>query len=142
MLDVLESFEKVLDVLLEEDEWQSLFIDYEKPFVERLWRQCGEFRVNLHRIHPCEQGEALYHPHPWPSAMHVLSGVYETAVGCGIWNERPEFVIKGVISGDFKYEMTRQNGWHYVRPVDRPAMTLMVTGMPWNRPSPKSSRRP
>ena len=44
------------------------------------WRDC---RIYLHRIYPCAPGEALFHPHLWPSAMRILSGEYEMAVGYG-----------------------------------------------------------
>ena len=135
MLKILELIEKeALPQLLfgrSPDIWQSLYIDYEKPFVERLWCQLGPVRINLHKIHPCNEGEALFHPHPWPSAMHVLTGVYETAIGYAIWNETPEIALKGEVSGDFKYEMGNQNAWHYVRPISYPAYTVMVTGTPY-----------
>ena len=84
MLDVLEAVEQKLPELLRDEAgWNSLFIDYHPPTVERLWRTWGEYRVSLHRIHPCERGTALFHPHPWPSAMRILSGEYEMAVGYG-----------------------------------------------------------
>jgi hypothetical protein len=54
-------------------------VNYHHPRVERLWTQVGDSRLMLHVIHPCNSSEALYHPYPWPSAMHVLSGRYETA---------------------------------------------------------------
>ena len=84
MLDVLAAVEQALPQLLQdENAWHSLYIDYQLPTVERLWRPWHEYRISLHRIHPCAPGEALFHPHPWPSAMHVLAGAYEMAVGYG-----------------------------------------------------------
>lgn len=114
--------------------WQSMYIDYEKPFVERLWYQLGQVRINLHKIYPCEKGEAFFHPHPWPSAMHIFSGVYETVLGYGTWQDlEPATVFKGMLTGgEFsKYEMTHPCAWHYVRPIGGPVFTLMVTGEPW-----------
>ena len=135
MLKILELMEKeVLPELLssrDPEMWESLYIDYEKPFVERLWYQFGPIRINLHKIHPCKESEALFHPHPWPSAMHVLSGTYETAVGSSIWSEEPRIALRGIVNGGFKYEMLYANAWHYVRPIGGPAYTLMITGKPW-----------
>ena len=72
MLDVLTQVERALPALLQDESvWQSLYVDYHPPMVERLWTRWGEYRVFLHRIHPCERGQALFHPHPWPSAMRV-----------------------------------------------------------------------
>jgi hypothetical protein len=36
--------------------------------------------------------------------------------------------------------MTDPDTWHYVRPLGAPAMPLMVTGKPWDRPAPRSDR--
>ena len=85
MLATLHEAEDALPDLLREgvDAWRSLDIDYEPPHVERLWRPWGpvvstgamtipsRFRLSLHRIHPCET--ALFHPHPWPSAVRIIT---------------------------------------------------------------------
>jgi hypothetical protein len=115
-----------------------MYIDYHPPTVERLWRKWGEYRICLHRIHRCAAGEALFHPHPWPSAMRILSGEYEMAVGYGKGEMPPPVAARLIASGPFCYEMTDPDGWHYVRPIGHAALTLMVTGKPWDRPSPKS----
>ncbi len=55
MLEILNGFRSNLATLLQnESAWNSLNIDYEKPNVHRLWRQIGEYRLNLQRIFPCE----------------------------------------------------------------------------------------
>ena len=36
-------------------------------------------------------------------------------------------------AGGLRYEMTHANSWHYVRPLGRPTLSLMVTGKPWAR---------
>ncbi len=137
MLDILDQVEKELPRLLaEKDQWQSLNINYHPPFVERVYRSWEGYRIYLHKIHPCGPGEALFHPHPWPSAMHILSGKYEMAVGYGSSDTPPPEAVKLIASGDLKYEMTDINSWHYVRPIDEMAMTLMVTGKPWRRKAP------
>ncbi len=139
MLDVLAEVEAELPVLLQSSEsWASLNINYHPPMVERVHRRWREYRVYLHRIHPCQPGEALFHPHPWPSAMRILSGVYEMGVGYGAGNSTPPQAARIISAGDMRYEMTDPDAWHYVRPVDAVAMTLMVTGPPWDRWSPGS----
>jgi hypothetical protein len=90
MLDVLSQVEQALPLLLQDEKtWQSLLVDYHSPTVERLWTAWKEYRVYLHRIHPCEREKALFHPHPWPSAMRVLNGEYEMAVGFGAGTDTP-----------------------------------------------------
>jgi hypothetical protein len=39
-----------------------------------------------------------------------------------------------------EYEMTDPDAWHSVRPIGGPAITVMISGPPWGRPSPKSDR--
>ena len=134
MLDVLARVEAELPTLLvDEAKWNSLDINYHPPRVERLWRSWGEYRISLHRIHPCDPKDALFHPHPWPSAMRVLDGVYEMAIGYGAGSTPPPAAARIITRGDLRYEMTDIDGWHYVRPIERPAMTIMVTGKPWAR---------
>jgi hypothetical protein len=141
MLDILHRVENQLpEMLQEEAEWSSLFIDYHPPVVERLWRQWFDFRIYLHRIHPCEPGEALFHPHPWPSAMHVLDGAYEMAIGYGAGEKEPPIAARVTLCAGSEYEMTDPNGWHYVRPLDSPTMSLMIAGKPWDPSLPKSGK--
>ncbi len=142
MLEVLSQVEFVLPGLLQDEGlWQSLYVDYHPPTVERLWSTWGDYRVYLHRIHPCERDQALFHPHPWPSAMHILEGEYEMAVGFGSGMVPPPIAALLIARQDFRYEMTHPDSWHYVRPLGAPTLSVMVTGQPWDRESPKSSKR-
>lgn len=139
MLIVLNTAEKVLPELLRRPEiWQSLNINYEEPRVERLWYQWEEFRICLHRIHPCEK--SFFHPHPWPSAMRILSGHYEMSVGYGAGKDEPPVAVKTVLAPGSTYEMTDPDGWHSVRPIGGPVISLMVTGKPWRRAMPKNDK--
>jgi hypothetical protein len=141
MLDVLARVEQVLPGLLQDESvWQSLYVDYHPPMVERLWTPWQDYRVFLHRIHPCRREEALFHPHPWPSAMRILDGEYEMAVGFGAGMEDPPVAALMVARSDFRYEMSHPDSWHYVRPLVRPTLSVMVTGRPWNREAPRSSK--
>lgn len=122
--------------------WESLGVRYEKPAVERLWRQVGDLRVSLHRIQPCEAGEAFFHPHPWPSAMLVVSGGYETGVGYGAGVEPPPVAQTFWLPPGTCYEMVDRDAWHYVRPLGGTSLSVMVSGVPWNREMPKVPGEP
>ncbi len=138
MIEILKDFEEMwlAEYLQDESRWKSVFVNYHSPFVERLWTEWGPYRVNLHRIHPCTQEEALFHPHPWPSAMKILSGEYEMAIGFSAGEIAPPVAATVVLVEGASYEMTHPDGWHFVRPIGAPAMSLMVTGKPWERSSP------
>ena len=127
----------------EKGKWQSLYIDYEKPIVERVWREYGDYRIMLHRIHTCEKGKALFHPHPWPSAMSVVDGSYEMEVGFGQGLEKPPVAMTLRLPKDSVYEMLHLDSWHSVRPIwpYETSMSLMVTGKPWDREVFKSTKR-
>ncbi len=141
MLDVLAQLEQELPAMLQDESiWRSVYVDYHPPIVERLWTSWRTYRVYLHRIHPCEREQALFHPHPWPSAMRVLEGKYEMAVGFGSGMEEPPVAALMVSSGDFHYEMTHPDSWHYVRPLGTPTLSVMLTGKPWDRESHKSTK--
>jgi hypothetical protein len=140
MLNLLHEAEKELPRLLYDGGWQSLKVDYHPPFVDRLWRDWRGCRLTLHRIHPCAPEEALFHPHPWPSAMRIHEGTYEMGVGWGRGQETPPVAARIVASGAMEYEMTDPDAWHYVRPIGGPAMTVMLSGAPWTRWSPRGEK--
>jgi hypothetical protein len=140
MLLALAEIEKALPLLLvDSGHWRSLDVSYHPPRVERVFMQYGEFRISLHCIHPCDTSDSLFHPHPWPSGMRVLSGKYEMAVGFGSGNTEPPIAATIVAGPGTSYEMTHPDAWHFVRPIDDVCMTLMVTGTPWARSTPKSN---
>lgn len=150
MLDVLNRAEAALSKLLDDvGGWNTLDVDYEPPRVERVWRSFepeGLYRLYLHRIHPCEK--ALFHPHPWPSAVRILSGTYEMGVGFretgmmppGQSPTPPPVAAKILLTAGASYEMVDRSGWHWVRPIGGPSLSLMVTGPKWDiqwSPKPK-----
>jgi len=108
--------------------WKSLNVTYEDPHVERVWIQLGEYRLMLHRIHPCDR--PLKHPHPWPSAIRVLSGQYMMGVGRFGQNGEAE-VATLILTAGSRYEMNHPHGWHYVKPLGTPSLSVMLTGKPW-----------
>jgi len=148
MLNILHAIEAELPNMLRDTPdwtnnggWNTVEVDYHPPFVDRLWRQCGDCRVYLHKIYPCEVIEALFHPHPWPSAMHILEGSYEMAIGYGKGMETPPIAARILCNTDFRYEMTNPDAWHYVRPLGAPVYTVMVTGPVWKREAPRADRK-
>lgn len=153
MLDVLHRVEDDLPDLLREgvDAWQSLDINYEPPRVQRLWRSyscegvgpariaTGEsVRIYLHRIFPCAQ--ALYHPHPWPSAIRIITGRYEMGLGFSETYQLPNImradreVARVILGPGNQYEMVNPAGWHYVKALGEPSLSVMVTLRPWEPP--------
>jgi hypothetical protein len=137
--------------------WSNIDIDYHPPRVERLWTPYKEGRLCLHIIHKCDEGGALYHPHPWPSSMKVLSGIYKMGVACEVGaDDRPMWSkVNDPVSSDFiykkglkvkevatielhsgsYYEMPDKKGWHYVQPLTDVAYTLMYIGKPFETKS-------
>lgn len=143
MLDVLQRAEAALPLLipqlLEKDYggWHSLAVRYHKPYVDRLWRPFeNRYRIYLHRIEDCEKEEALFHPHPWPSAMRVVLGSYTMAIGYGKGDTPPPIASTLILPEGAAYEMTDPDSWHYVVPRFGPSYSVMVTGEPWGRTSP------
>lgn len=117
------------------DQWSTLYIDYEKPIVERAWTKVrldgNEYRLYVHHIHPCKRGEAFYHPHPWPSAVLVCDAGYETAFGYGDPNGPPPPKVGPVFFGSWTtYQMLTPFEWHYVRPLQL-GTSIMLTGAPF-----------
>jgi len=137
MLDALKSLERsdLAGMLCEPEEtWSTLDIIYHPPHVERVWRTHGELRIYLHRIWPCDDGEALLHPHDWPGAVKLLSGAYEHGIASVVDGAPQKLVTLELAAGSY-YEMSEARAWHYVRPLRGPALSLMITGRPYTKGS-------
>jgi hypothetical protein len=127
-------------LLVNHDGWKSLYVDYHPPYVKRLWREWEGCRLLLHEIDPCPPGkDPLMHPHPSPSAMWV-HGHYRMDVGYGTSKEAPPVAATIILAPDTAYEMIHPDGWHSVNPIGAPSLSVMVTGRPWDRWSPKSDK--
>lgn len=139
-----ETRKAIIELFNHPEKWNSLDVNYHPPRVHRMYIDQGEYRINLHKIYPCTKEEALLHPHPWPSIMEVLPGSkYEMGVGYSEGDEANDvkMVFKMVSNTGFQYEMLNIDGWHYVRPIDGCTYTLMITGKPWDRKSPKPTHK-
>lgn len=138
MLNILDDLLGELPSLLSnKNEWSSLNINDETPRTERIWRQCGNVRINLHRIFPSEQ-KTFFHPHPWPCSMIILKGKYEMALGYG--NKKPPIISTCILNEGSKYEMINRNAWHYVRPLKEQVYSVMISGTPWKKPISQNKR--
>lgn len=137
--------EELLDLLADPTTpWQTLDVLYEEPRVERVWKQHGDNRLYLHRIHPCKK--PFFHAHPWPSAVHVF-GKYRMHIGYGpLTDGPPPFAATLELHWGAGYEMLDPNGWHDVAPYDEPSLSLMLTGPVWGDralpPAQKSANKP
>jgi hypothetical protein len=140
---LLEAAVAELPALLASPEgWQGMHIDYERPHVDRAWRPWrGEYRISIHRIHPCAPGEAMLHPHPWPSAIKILAGSYAMNVGHGTGLALPPITARLVLAAGSSYTMTDKDAWHDVTPSE-PVLSVMVSGPPWGREMPIVPARP
>ncbi len=132
MLETLYKVENNLIELLYKntDKIQTMYIDYHKPFVSRIWFKDEEndCRVFLHKIEPCKESmEALYHPHKWDSAVRIINGEYEMGIGHSSTNEAPKTDCKLILGNGSCYEMIEKDAWHYVSPKYN-TYSLMVTG--------------
>ena len=131
-LENLVKIENILPELLQDEtRWQSLDIDYEMPRVERLWLQHDSLRICLHKIHPSSTPQSFLHPHPWPSAMRILSGKYEMGVGVQSLDSAPLIASTIHLETGSSYEMITPHGLHYVNPIGGITYSLMVSGTPW-----------
>lgn len=133
MIAKLEWVESHMVELIKKKQWNSIFVDYNPPFVERVWTQLADRRVFLHKILPCDPEEALFHPHPWPSAVKILSGRYQMGIGYAGGSIAPPVAMTTILGPGSVYEMNDIDGWHYVAPLEEPVMSLMITGEPWGR---------
>ncbi|MBI4433185.1 hypothetical protein HY632_00275 [Candidatus Uhrbacteria bacterium] len=129
----------VRELLRSLDGWETLDINYHPPRVERLFRPWGDgMRLALHCIHPCTAAEALFHPHPWPSAVDLLEGSYLMPMGAGPDEAPPPIIATLELTAGAQYTMAHPDGWHAVAPIARPAYSVMLMGKPWDRWSPRS----
>ena len=142
MLDLLTTALAELPDLLAAPGWSGMRIDYHRPFVDRAWRPWRDCRLSIHRIHPCSPDEALLHPHPWPSAIAILDGRYEMAIGFGAGVVAPPIAARVIAAAGTTYEMTDPDGWHSVRPIGSPSLSVMLSGPPWQRAMPVEPAAP
>ena len=111
--------------------WTGLDIDYHPPRVERLQATLPNgYRVALHRLYPCEPSRALWHTHPWPSAVQILAGQYEHCTGFAD-RHGLHCISRSLIGAGTSYEIIDPLAWHSVRPIGEPVYSVMLTGLPW-----------
>lgn len=146
MRKLVEAEMRLPDLLRDGKPWDSLWIAYHPPFVERLWRQWGDCRICLHAIHALDEDETrepLFHPHLWPSAMRVHDS-YTMDVGYGNPDDpAPAVILTQTLAAGSTYAMEDPWTWHSVRPPTKTSRSTMVMGPLYDsvqRPSPLKKR--
>jgi hypothetical protein len=140
--------------LKDDQSWSTLYVDYERPHLMRLFRNVvlpdgRKIRVMLHYFlfendktaiaaaqdadpSTSDDQSNLYHPHPWASIMKILSGSYQQDLGIahkrGIDTPPPIVTSQTLTTGDV-YQMSHPWLWHRVRPLETTS-TLMITYIP------------
>ncbi|MEL6109448.1 MAG: hypothetical protein AAFU85_25855 [Planctomycetota bacterium] len=89
----------------------------------------------MHRFEACDVADAFPHPHPWPSAVLILSGEYEMRVSQSADLESGDHLptIRLTLGAGSTYHMDEPTTWHQVIPRSR-CYSLMVNGQRWERP--------
>ena len=113
----------------------SLAVRYHKPYVDRISvilnnKPCGYNRIYFHKIYPCTLDEALYHPHPWPSLVHIVKGGYDHQIGT-----KNEIICSQFLEKDSLYIMENKKAWHRVAPREE-ALSMMLVKDLWEDPEP------
>ena len=135
MIELLQKYEYSLgELLLKPEIWNTLDVDYFPPRVERVWKQIDEnHRLFIHVIHPTTE-PCLFHKHRWPAAFKMVSGSYEMGIAYSEAEISSEeayklpTISKFIMSVGSYYEMTDTHTLHYVKPLDEPSISLMLTG--------------
>src|SRR5574338_855941 len=115
MLRILQTFEKDLHYYVKHAPFASSHIDYEKPYVNRLWVEWQGYRLYLHKISNVAAVEdAFLHPHPWPSAMRIVQGSYTMDIGHSQTLDEPSVDMRIHLLRGNTYCMEHPHGWHRV----------------------------
>jgi hypothetical protein len=134
MLQVLNNHIKLIPDLIRfnRTDWQGLKITRRKPHTYRAFIQFGQYRICLHRFEHCEDGEALYHPHPWPAAFKILKGGYNMQVGMSTHRDtEPVSVASFKMTEGSSYEIISPLTWHAIQPIGGECFTVMINDTPW-----------
>jgi hypothetical protein len=134
MIEKLKQAELDLPKLLKKPEiWNTLDVNYFPPRVERLWTQYDEsHRLFIHVIHPTNE-PCLFHKHRWPGSFKVIEGEYEMGIA---YSEKEidsteayqlPTISSFIMSAGSYYEMINTHTLHYVKPLDKPSISLMLT---------------
>lgn len=132
-IEILKSLEPDIKNLLDDPSiWKTLDVDYFPPKVERLYTNYKGYRIFLHTIHPTDK-PCLFHKHKWPAAFKQISGSYEM----GITYSKDEVnsdeayllptIARFIINEGSYYEMTQTDCLHFVKPMDKASMSIMIT---------------
>tara|TARA_B100001971_G_scaffold211834_1_gene240436 strand:+ start:417 stop:1130 length:714 start_codon:yes stop_codon:yes gene_type:complete len=147
MGEVLSEIEHILpDLLSEDQEWDSMLIDYEPPYLMRVYRKLEISKdktvyINLHYFfsphfdegtsidNPYRKNKAtatedldslaLYHPHPWAAGFKIISGEYTQRIGHAKelgLKNKPTPGPEQIQDAGSKYAFNDPHTWHIVLP--------------------------
>jgi len=133
-----------LKPMLDNCRWNGIIIDSEPPTITRIWTAYDGMKICLHKIYPSLNGvdEPFLHPHPWPCATKILKGTYEMKMGCSTTLSPPSKLMPLVISVGSSYEMSHEDMWHSINPIDDIVYSIMLIGKKWDRKMPKKHISP
>jgi hypothetical protein len=115
--DLKIAIDNLPELIKDPDKWGSQFIDYDNPYVHRMYLEVDGVTLNLHRFSPTE-GEIVWHPHPWPAAFIISKGAYELQLGLSHDGKPPNPTGPMVMTEGSFYQMTLAEEWHSVRPLE------------------------
>jgi len=81
MISLAEAVIIAWDNIDDVDKWDSLIVNRREPHTYRAFMYVGEDRICLHRFASCNGSDVFRHPHPWPSRIWVLDGIYRMWMG-------------------------------------------------------------
>lgn len=107
MLTIPEAARIAFEASADSQRWGSIVINKRRPHTYRAFLMEGGTRICLHRFEACDAEDAFPHPHPWPSAMLILSGIYDMAVGytADLESAEPAPVIDVTLGAGSTYHM-------------------------------------
>ena len=136
--------QELIKLLNSDAPFQSLFVDYEHPYVERLYLPGDKYRLSLHKILPHDWTiqDSLYHRHDYPTGIKIFDGMYKMESGYSPNELEPENACTSYYNSWSMYIMTDPNQWHRIKHIDWPSYSMMITGPKFrrektNRPSKK-----
>lgn len=136
--EIAENLHSLLLNAVDEGTVKTMYIEYGKPCVSRLWFPYKDMRIFLHKIEQT-YSEVFIHPHKWDSAMLIIDGSYEMGIGHSETNEDPMHKLDStlILPTGTMYEMMDKDAWHYVKPIGGDCYTLMISGKLNGREMPK-----
>jgi hypothetical protein len=135
MISKLKEIEGHIPALIKDSAlWNGYNLEFGVPRIEQISMKYDEnCLLAFHVLHPAEV--TLFHKHCWTGAFKILSGSYEMGVSL-LEEEVTSYeqalclptAAKLILNDGTYYEMTYTHGLHYVKPIGKPVLSLMLLG--------------